>query len=89
MKETKEVVIGLLALTTELAKAFKDGVQVADVGVILAKLQDDQFMAKLKAAYEDVEKVQDEVKVAGAGEVLEIVAAALPEIKALLEAVKK
>lgn len=89
MKETKEVVIGFLALAKELAVVFKDGAQVADAGAILAKLQDEVFMAKLKLAYEDVEKVEAEIKEATVAEVLEIVAAALPEIKALIEAVKK
>lgn len=89
MKETKEAVIGFLALAKELAVVFKDGVQVADAAVIFAKLQDEAFMAKLKAAYEGVEKVQTEVKEASAAEVIEILAAALPEIKALIEAVKK
>jgi len=89
MKETKEVVVGFLALAAELAVVFKDGVQIADAAVIFAKLQDEAFMSKLKAAYEDVEKIQIEVKEASAAEVIEVIAIALPEIKKLIEAVKK
>lgn len=90
MKETKELVVGLLALSAMLAEVFKDGVQVADIGAVLAKVQaNPELSAKLVAAYQDIELVKAETKEVSAAEVFEIVAAALPELQNLIAAVKK
>lgn len=90
MKETKELVVGLLALSAILAEVFKDGVQVADIGAVLAKIQaSPELSAKLVAAYQDIELVKAETQEVSAAEVFEIVAAALPELQNLIAAVKK
>lgn len=90
IKETKEVAVGLVALLSVLAEAFKDGVQAGDFVTIVAKIQGDaELSAKLLAAYNDVDLVKDEVKEVSAEEVLEVLAAIVPEIKKLLLAIKK
>lgn len=90
MKETKELAVGLVAIAALLASTFKDGVQVADIGAILAKIEADEALkAKLVAAYADIELVKEETKEVTPAEVLEVVAALVPEIQALLVAIKK
>lgn len=88
VKETKELVVGFLKLAKVLAESFKDGVQVADAAVILAKVQEPEMMALLKAAYEDVEKVKVEAADISAAEAFELIIVALPELKALVEALQ-
>jgi hypothetical protein len=90
MKQSKELVVGFIALSALLAESFKDGVQVADLAAIFAKIQGDQeLQAKLVAAYQDIELVKEEIKDVSAVEVVEVLSAALPEIMKLLQAVKK
>ena len=90
MKDSKELVIGLLAIAALLAEKLKDGVQVADIGEIVAKIAADEVLkAKIEAAYVDIEKVPSEVQAATVSEVVEILAAALPEVLNLINAVKK
>lgn len=90
MKETKELAVGLVAIAAVLAESFKDGVQVADIGAILAKIGSDEVLkAKLVAAYQDIELVKTETKDVSTVEVLEVVGALLPEIEKLLLAIKK
>lgn len=90
MKNTKELAIALVAIAALLAENFKDGVQVADLGAIFAKISADEVLkAKLVEAYADIELVKEETKEVSAAEVLEVVAALVPEIQALLVAIKK
>ena len=90
MKDTKELAVGLVAIAALLAGAFKDGVQVADLGAILAKIESDEVLkAKLVAAYADIELVKVETQDVTPGEVLEVIAALVPEIQNLLVAIKK
>lgn len=89
MKETKEAIVGLLALAKVIAELAKDGVQVQDAISLFAKLQEPELKAKVDAAIADVQKVQDEVKLASAADYFELVAAALPELKGLVEALQK
>lgn len=90
VKNTKEVVVGFLAIATMLAESFKDGVQVADFAVIMAKIAADaELKAKLESAYADIELVKNEVADISLFEGLEIVEACVPEIKKLMVAVKK
>lgn len=89
VKETKELVVGLLAISALLAKEFKDGVQVADFADIIAKVSaNEELKAKIVGAYSGVEKVPSEVKDATVAEVIEILSAALPELLKIIEAVK-
>lgn len=88
-KELKEALVGLLKLTAILGASFKDGVQVADFGVIMAKLQEPGVKAALEAAYQDVEKVPSEVSDLQLSEVLELLPVVIPEIVKVIEALKK
>ena len=89
MKETKEALIGFLVLAKLMAESFKDGVQVADAWVIIAKLQDPVIQEQLKKAYEDIEKVPAEAQDVQLGDVFDLLMVVLPEIKAIILAVKK
>jgi hypothetical protein len=90
VKETKELVVGLLKLSALLAEAFKDGVQAQDAVAIWAKIQSDEALkAALVEAYNGADKVKEELKDISVAEALEIVAVCIPEIKALIEAVAK
>jgi hypothetical protein len=87
IKETKEAVLGVMALGFYVAKLAKDGIQMADAGALLAKLQGDaEFAAKLKAAYEGIEQVPAEIKDITVAEgielAMEIIPAAIKEFGA-------
>jgi hypothetical protein len=89
VKETKEVVLGFLAIASLMAKHFKDGVQVADFAQIMAKVAaDEELKSKIEAAYKDVELVKSEVVDLSLAEGIELVSSALPEVLKLVEAVK-
>ena len=89
MKETKEALVGILALAKVIAELAKDGVQVQDALSLFAKLQEPELKAKVDAAIADVQKVQDEVKVASAADYFELLIVALPELKGLVEILQK
>ena len=89
MKETKEALVGILALAKVIAELAKDGVQVQDAISLFAKLQEPELKAKVDAAIADVQKVQDEVKVASAADYFDLVMIALPELKGLVEVLQK
>lgn len=90
MKNTKEAVVGFIAIAALMAEVFKDGVQLTDAMTVWTKIQGSpELLAKIMAAYQEIEQVPSEVKEVSAEEVLEIVAASLPEIKNLILALKK
>lgn len=90
MKNTKELVVGFIAMAALMAESFKDGIQAADALAIWAKIQSNPaLMEKLMAAYTDVDQISTEVKEVSAEEVLEVIVAALPEIRNLMLALKK
>jgi hypothetical protein len=89
MKETKEALVGILALAKVIAELAKDGVQVQDAISLFAKLQEPELKAKVDAAIADVQKVQDEVKAASAADYFDLVMIALPELKGLVEVLQK
>jgi hypothetical protein len=89
MKETKEAVLGFIVLAKILAESFKDGVQVADAAVILAKLQDPAVMQKIKDAYEQIELVKSEAEDITLNGAFDLLIAILPELKELVVAIKK
>ena len=73
IKETKEALIGVNEVSLELAKKFKDGVQVTDFTEFYSKLTSDaDFKAKVQAAYEGYKAIPDEVKDIDGGEGLEL-----------------
>lgn len=90
MKESKELVVALIAIAGLLAEEFKDGVQAADFADIVAKLAtNEELKAKIVAAYTDIEKVPSEIKEVTLVEGLDLLSAVIPEVLKLLASVKK
>lgn len=86
VKETKEALVGLLALALVLAKHFKDGVQGKDFVAIYADVQSSpELKAKLEAAYEGYNLIDDELKDVSLAEAFELLQAATPEVLKLIE----
>lgn len=89
-KETKEMLIGFLKLAALLAESFKDGVQAADALVVIQKIQSDEALkAALVEAYNGIDKIPAEMKDLSTAEAIELIAAALPEIAALVKVISK
>ena len=87
VQETKEALIGLNEVSLELAKQFKDGVQVTDFTSLYSKITSDEaFKAKVLAAYEGYQKIPAEVKDIDAGEGLEIASVQLEYLPKFLDA---
>lgn len=80
IKETKEAILGVVALGAFVALRAKDGLQLDDAVALVGKLTSDpEFMAKLKSAIDGIDKVPAEVKDLQFAEIIEL-AALLPEI---------
>ena len=89
MKETKELAIGLIALAGLMAERFKDGVQVEDAALIFAKLQtDEEFKAKMVAAYNGFELIKEETKEVTIAEAGELIIALIPELLKLVAVIQ-
>ena len=90
VKETKELVVGMLKPATLLVSVFKDGVQAQDFAVVLTKIQTDEALkAALLAAYNDADKAGVELKDLTLAEGFELLMTAIPEVKELVEAAAK
>lgn len=85
IKESKEAMVAMLEIAVVLADVFKDGVQIADAATIIAKIQEPAVMEKLSKGYEGVEKIPAELGDISLGEGLELGAAALLQVKDLLD----
>ena len=90
IKETKELVIGLMKLSGLLASHLKDGAQVADIAGIMAEVKSKpELELALVEAIKDVQKAKDEIKELSALEVVELIQAVISELPALVAALKK
>lgn len=90
IKETKEVLQALFAVTKVCAEIFKDGFQVQDLIDGFSKLNGDaEKKALLEAALKDVKAVPEEVKDISLAEGVELLVLVAQEVPALLEAFKK
>jgi len=85
----QEVLLAFMKLSVLMAESFKDGVQVADMPVLLAKMQEPQMKSLLLKAYEDIEKVPAEAKDIKLDEFIALFLVLLPEVKELIKAVSK
>lgn len=85
----QEVLLAFMKLSVVMAESFKDGVQVADMPVLLAKMQEPQMKSLLLKAYEDIEKVPAEAKDIKLDEFIALFLVLLPEVKELIKAVSK
>lgn len=83
IKETKEAVGGALALAGIIASHLKDGAQWSDVASIVGQALSDE---DIKAALENAGKIPSEVGDLKGEEWGELIAAAMPGVIALIEA---
>lgn len=90
IKETKELVKGLLELMKVSAEIFKDGFQAQDIIDGYVKLSADPVKkAALEAALKDINAVPAELKDISLAEGIELVVVVAQELPSLLEAFKK
>lgn len=83
VKNTKEVVVALVKLGKEIAKAAKDGLDVKDIGAIGMKIAaDEAFRGAFIAAFEGASEIPAEVKDISFEEGIELVLALIAELKA-------
>lgn len=86
IKETEELVVGLLDLAIFLKSRLKDGVDVGDAVALFQKLVGDaEFKAKMEAAFKGVNQVQGEVTDLDLNEtirLIQVIAAKVPEFLA-------
>lgn len=89
VKETKEALVAALKIAPILVKQFQDGAQLSDVSELYAKIWADEGMkVAVMAAYEGYDQIPEEVKDLDAAEVVELLSSALPEVLALVKALK-
>jgi hypothetical protein len=82
VKNTKEVVVALVKLGKEIAKASKDGLDVKDVAAVGMKIATDEaFRGAFIAAFEGAASIPAEVKDISATEALELAIALIEELK--------
>jgi hypothetical protein len=89
LKETKEALVGVLAIAKIIVELSKDGIQVNDAITLFNKLQDEEIKGKIDAAISDIKKVESEIKDCGLSESVDLIVHVLPEIKSLIEAIYK
>lgn len=89
MKETKELLKGLLLVAAMMAQEFKDGAQIQDIEHIFAKIRSNEALKQaMLDAYNDMDKVPEELKDVGAMEAISLLAASAPEFVQLIEAIR-
>ena len=87
VKESKEMLVGALALGLFLYSKFKDGVQGSDFVAIIQKFeQDPEFKAKIEAAYTDADNINVELKGIDLAGYLELGSALIKELPSVLAA---
>lgn len=90
VKELKEAVSGVLALSVFMAGQLKDGVGLDDFAALLSKWENDaEFKSKLKAAVDGYDKLKDEAKDLDAAEVSELLTVVVDYVEPLVDALKK
>lgn len=91
IKETQEMVMGILELAEAMGPILKDGFQAStDLALIFAAMStNDELKVKLAAAVEKANEVPAEVKDLSLSEGIQLLTVALPGILAVIEAWKK
>jgi len=90
IKETKEMLIGVNEVSLSLCEKLKDGIQFQDGVEFYNELtKDEEFKAKVIAAYDGRQKIPAEVKDVDTGEGLELVAVQLEYMPKYVETFKK
>jgi hypothetical protein len=89
-KETKEAMVAMLSVAALLASKLKDGVQMSDAIDVWAKIQgDEDFKTELIKAWENSKAIPAEVSDLDFSEAVDLMMAAVPGIKKIIEALKK
>ena len=89
-KEIKEALVAFIAITEFLSDRIKDGVGFDDLVATYSKLtSDDVFIKKVKAGYEGLDKIRDELKDLSVEEVTNLGYDISPSIVSLLLKLKK
>jgi uncharacterized DUF497 family protein len=88
-KDLMEVANCFMDLAIDLAKIFKDGVQIYDAQTVLALMNNPETQAKIKAAYEGRENVAAEVKDLDAMEIFSMVPVITMKAGELVSAISK
>jgi len=86
IKETKELLVGVLQVAQLLIERFKDGFQMEDLPVILSKLG---FDPKFQEAMKGLNQLPKEVKDIDLNEGVELMMVLLVELPKILGAAKK
>lgn len=82
MQQTKEALVGLVALAQEIIALSKDGLQAADAVALASKIASDEaFRNKLIAAAQGMEQIPAEVVPVTLEKVIELVIALVSELK--------
>ena len=90
VKETKEMLVGANELTIALLAQLKDGFQMADLAALFAKLQaDEDFKAKLQAAYDGMAGIPAEMKDISMAEGIELALVQVQYLPKIIAAAKK
>lgn len=91
MKETKEALIAVNEMAILLCSKLKDGFQLTDdVSAIFQKFSTDaEFMAKIKAGYQDASKISEEFKAVDLMSAVDLVTLQVGYIPKIAEALKK
>lgn len=89
VKDTKEMIKGVLMLAAILSKKFADGVQATDAAEVWAKFQtDEQFKTAMLDAYNGANNISEEIGDLSVAEAFELAGVLVQEIPKLLEALK-
>jgi hypothetical protein len=82
MQQTKEAIVGLIALAKEVLELSKDGLQPSDMMVLVSKLAADEvFRTKLLNAVQGLEKIPEELTPLTIEKGIDIVLALALELK--------
>ena len=88
VKETRDVMIAINDLVLFLIDIFRDGAQLSDAFAVYNKLTaDEDFKAKLIAAYEGINLVDDEMRDIDIAEIVELSSLQLSFLPQIMDAI--
>jgi hypothetical protein len=89
VKETKEVLVGLLKVSGVLAESFKDGVQTEDFVVMFEKIMKDEPLKQaLMDLYNGIDQVPTELSGMSFTEGMELLTSAIPEVISIVKKIQ-
>jgi hypothetical protein len=89
IKDTKEVLVGLLKIAGLFAEVMKDGLKADDVAVIIQKISSDENLKKaLLDAYNGIDKVPSEIKDISLPEAFNLAAVVFPEVLLIIKKIQ-